>query len=109
MKKYTKKQITEAIAYWEKQLEKLDEKTDPDIDRLERMSKPQFLKQMQKMCAVLDVHLDQYHTSDDERKSIIADFQKIIRRVKAHKNWVDYKVLVQREIDTQIWPDEQYA
>ena len=28
MKKYTKKQITEAIAYWEKQLKKLNENLD---------------------------------------------------------------------------------
>ena len=30
-KKYTKKQITEAIAYWEKQLKMMNEETEDDI------------------------------------------------------------------------------
>ena len=32
-KKYTKKQISEAIAYWEKQLKKLDESTSQEIPK----------------------------------------------------------------------------
>lgn len=87
-KKYTKKQICEAIAYWKKQLDKLDENKD-DVESMDHKRLVELLEQIHE---ALEHGLQgEGEKGYEEREAILADFDLLIDRITGYDGWLDPK------------------
>lgn len=85
-KKYSKKQICEAIAYWQKQLDKLNE----SIANVDKMNRDQLLALMQEIWNRLEKGLQgNDEAAYAQREEILADFSSIMDRVRDYDGWLN--------------------